>query len=133
MNKTYDVHFSFFLCSCGNRVFAVDHKGGLLWKTDLDHTAGYIFYSDHRFPPAIVPHPNDSSATILVAMNTNSTHLFTLFANNGSLIQSTAITVLNGEVGIMEPPFVAGNRVFWIVDHYYTKFYLFSTPLLSLV
>ncbi len=115
-----------YSCSCGNRVFGVNSKGELLWKTDIENGAGYIFYSAHRFSPALIPH---TSYDILVAMNTNSSHLYALSTNNGSVVGDAAIPMLDNDKGITQRPFAAGNRVYWIKAHYGDKLFLFSAPL----
>ncbi len=109
----------------------MNNKGELLWKTDIDNTTGYSFYTNHRFPPAIALHPK-TSTNILVTMNTNSTHLFVLSASNGSIKGSHSVPILEGDVGVSEPPFVVGTNVHWIKVRLFSKYYLFSLPLIEL-
>ena len=66
---------------------------------------------------------------ILVAMNTNSSHLYALSTNNGSVIGDAAVPMLDNDQGITQRPFAAGNRVYWIKGHYGDKLYLFSAPM----
>ena len=122
------------LYSCGNRVFAVDRLGKLIWKTDIiEASPGYTFNTNLRFSPAIVP-DTKVNTQLLIVVNTNSTHLFALSSSNGTVIGSYKLpTLVNGN-GLYQPPLVASNRVYWIMVQYdYTKFYLYSIPINDLL
>lgn len=125
--------FSFLYCSCGNRVFAVDSKGKLLWKTDiLKDSPGYPFNTRIRFSPAIVPNINNTN--LLVLTDSNSSYLFAVSTSNGSILGSYKVPVLVNDNGIAQPPFVAGKRVYWIRgQYYYNKCYLYSIPINQLL
>ena len=118
---------NFFTYSCGNRVFAVDTTGKLIWKSKQYGKTGYTFYNHQKLSPIIDPHG------YIIFMDTASKVLYALSSSDGSEKSSYTFPSLEKANECSEPPFIVGNRIYWIIAQYYVKYYLFSAPLTHLI
>ena len=118
---------NFFTYSCGNRVFAVDTTGKLIWKSKQYGKTGYTF--DYRLKLSPIVHPHG----YIVFIDTASEVLYALSSSDGTEIGSYKTPSLTNANGCVEPPFIVGNRVYWMPAQYYVKYYLFSAPLKFLI
>ena len=121
------VIINFFTYSCGNRVFAVDTTGKPIWKSKQYGKTGYVF--DHRLKLSPIVHPHG----YIVFIDTASEVLYALSSSDGSEIGSYKTPSLVNATVCDDPPFIVGNRVYWIPAQNYIKSYLFSAPLKYLI
>ena len=104
-------------------MFAVDNTGKLIWKSKQFGNTGYTFDNRLKLSPIVDPHG------YIVFIDTAAEVLYALSSNNGSEIGSYKTPYLINFNGCVDPPFIVGNRVYWMPAQYYVKFYLFSAPL----
>ena len=118
------------LYSCGNKGFAVDSKGNLIWKSKtLFDNKGYPFDSLLKLSPAI-----HLDRELIIFINTESTFVYVLSSKDGSLQGSSNITDLPGRNGCVEPPILVGDAVYLIKDESeYPISYLYSIPLVKIL
>ena len=78
-----------------------------------------------KHSPALV-----SNKKMLIAVDTDSSHLVTLSVDDGSILKEYDIPKLAPtDNGVREPPIVAGTNVYLIKSHDLAKYYLFSLSL----
>ena len=127
--------YSVILCysllnSCGNKGFAVNSKGSLMWKskTSFDDK-GYPFDSPLKLSPAI-----HLDRELIIFINTESTFVYVLSSKDGTLQGFLNITDLPGYNGCVQPPILVGDAVYLIKDESgYSISYLYSIPLVKML
>ena len=127
----YSVIVSYsLLYSCGNKGFAVDSRGSLIWKskTSFDDK-GYPFDSLFKLSPAI-----HLDRELIIFINTESTFVYALSSKDGSLQGFLNITDLPGYNGCVEPPILVGDAVYLIkAESGYQISFLYSIPLVKIL
>ena len=131
VHHLYSVILSYsLLYSCGNKGFAVNSKGSLIWKSKtLFDNKGYPFDLWYKLSPAI-----HLDRELVIFINTESTFVYVLSSKDGSLQGFLNITDLPGYNGCVEPPILVGDAVYLIkAESGYQISYLYSIPLVKML
>ena len=97
-------------CSCGNRAFAVNSNGTVLWQSQQFGTSGYPFDTQLKLSPSI--HPKG----LLYFIDVSSTKLIALSTADGSLVKVYPIPeVVATDNGCIEPPILVGDEVVYVI------------------
>ena len=121
---TYYLYKLFYFCSCGNKAFAVNSKGDIIWESKTFNDTGYTFDSLLKFSPAL-----HLDKKLLIFVNTHSTELYVLSLSDGSVQGIYSIREYSGFSGCIEPPLLVGESVYIIKADSNSITYLYSIPL----